>query len=499
MDKFGFMALPMLARPLGHCYDYFLQVLDNFLPLTNDNHNERKRLVIIGSCGFAGIETFILAYGTKRVRNAFDFIGIDSKSYFEYSPGMLEALCAGEKHFKEFSFPIYSPSLASVEGDADQNATEHEISESLLSNQVLGRWSVAKKAPKLLENHLNNGAAWIDTENQKVHLKDGTVVPYDLLVIASGSAYESEIKYTSGDDSFASRCDTIEQTYEAYRKAEKIWVKGAGGVGVELAAEMAYRLPPLQAAPGETPPKREIVLEYRNAILSNAPESARKYVIRWMERNGVRMVKSDDVSEEDRSSANVHVQCHTWKANTGFLPDQLLDEKKQVIVDDHLRVKGLNNVFAIGDCVNTPESKIVGVAQFHARFFINNLDRTLRGKAMNHYSPTQKKNSFTLGPRDGLAMTKNYVILKGWLSSVAQRILKRVIVNRMSILRAIPSDPTLLEQPYQSDPSNSSSLQSLTRVQNLITSVHEDNEQDASLLNPLEVEETNDLNRVALE
>lgn len=48
--------------------------------------------------------------------------------------------------------------------------------------------------------------------------------------------------------------------------------------------------------------------------------------------------------------------------NTEFLPKSLLDGKAELIVDHFLRVKGVNDVWAVGDATNLQSSQIT-----HAR------------------------------------------------------------------------------------------------------------------------------------
>lgn len=63
----------------------------------------------------------------------------------------------------------------------------------------------------------------------------------------------------------------------------------------------------------------------------------------------------------------------------------LFDESNLLKVNDFLQVEGFDNVFAIGDCVNTPEPKMAVHAENHAKLVSANLMRQLKDQNLQPY------------------------------------------------------------------------------------------------------------------
>nr|CAB3445601.1 unnamed protein product [Digitaria exilis] len=60
-----------------------------------------------------------------------------------------------------------------------------------------------------------------------------------------------------------------------------------------------------------------------------------------------------------------------------------LDSKGRVMVEKDLRVKGYNNVFAIGDITDIPEIKQGYLAQKHALLVAKNMKLLIKGTQLN--------------------------------------------------------------------------------------------------------------------
>ena len=64
-----------------------------------------------------------------------------------------------------------------------------------------------------------------------------------------------------------------------------------------------------------------------------------------------------------------------------------MDERGALIVNEYLQVKGHEDIFALGDCTNIKERKMVAMAVGQAELFLNNLVQLSKGAAMKPYKP----------------------------------------------------------------------------------------------------------------
>ena len=82
----------------------------------------------------------------------------------------------------------------------------------------------------------------------------------------------------------------------------------------------------------------------------------------------------------------------------------------RVKVDSALQVEGLKNVFAIGDCCNTPEEKMAAYAQRHGEHVAKNIvDQVKKGKTeMKPYSKPFTGMIITVGKDAGVG------VMQGW-------------------------------------------------------------------------------------
>ena len=76
-----------------------------------------------------------------------------------------------------------------------------------------------------------------------------------------------------------------------------------------------------------------------------------------------------------------------------FADSSKFDEKSNLLkVNQFLQVEGYDNVYALGDCVNTPEHKMAAHAGTHANCIASNFIKELKGQEKSPYK--QSKISF---------------------------------------------------------------------------------------------------------
>ena len=220
----------------------------------------------------------------------------------------------------------------------------------------------------------------VDTDNKRVHVKGVPDIPYDYLVLATGSVYSwfghdewSEHAHTlkTLDHALAVRSSLLSafEWAESRTDADEIRrlltfvVVGGGPTGVEMAgaiAELAHstlardfrRIQPTWA--------RIVLCEGGPSLLSGFPHHLTAYAKRHLEELGVEVRTGCQVEMVDRDgvvaggerilSANV-----LWAAGTAATPvaDWVGGQKGRgnaVVIDEHCAVVGVKDVYAIGDC-----------------------------------------------------------------------------------------------------------------------------------------------------
>ena len=219
----------------------------------------------------------------------------------------------------------------------------------------------------------------IDKAGKAVRLEDGSRVPYDYLVVATGAAHS----YFGHDDwaPFAPGLKTLEDALElrrrmllAFERAERetdaarrsAWltfvVIGGGPTGVELAGQYAEiarhtlrgefrRIDPHSA--------RVVLVEGTGRILSAYPPDLSKKAQLQLERLGVttwtgRMVTGVDAEGVSLGSERISARTVVWAAGVAASPlarslGVPLDRAGRVQVEADLSLPGSPEVFVIGD------------------------------------------------------------------------------------------------------------------------------------------------------
>jgi NADH dehydrogenase len=144
---------------------------------------------------------------------------------------------------------------------------------------------------------------------------------------------------------------------------------GAGYAGVEALAELtelvaeALRHYPKLA---DVEP-RWLLVDAAPKILTEVPESLADYTAKLLQKRGVDIrlettvesIEADAVTLSDGSRIDTSTVVWTAGIRANPVLEQLglpLDEHHRVVVDEHLRVEGRENVWALGDCARVPNA-----------------------------------------------------------------------------------------------------------------------------------------------
>jgi len=265
---------------------------------------------------------------------------------------------------------------------------------------VLSPGDIAQPIRSILSNHNNlevlmEEACQIDVVAQTVGLKTGIKLPYDFLIVATGSTHS----YFGKDEwsGIAPGLKTIEDATEirrrvllAYELAERQMVEtgahaplkfviiGGGPTGVELAGAISdianlYMLRDFRHI--DTSSTEVCILEGSPSILAAYPEELRQKAVQQLEALGVQVRTGFHVTDVQPGyvmvgSERIESACTLWAAGVqgsplGRMLGLDVDKRGRVPVDEFLNPKGLPNVFVCGDLAYLEQdgTAIPGVAQ----------------------------------------------------------------------------------------------------------------------------------------
>jgi NADH dehydrogenase len=208
----------------------------------------------------------------------------------------------------------------------------------------------------------------VTTANQKLH--------YDELIIATG-AKTNFPAFIEGLKDHTYGVKILDRAYDLKRKFEKIIyskirhsndeqfniiIGGAGLSGVEIAAEMAYIAKKFTGSTGIRNNKIHIYLvEAYDSILNGLDGYIIKNSVKRLDNLGVKVMTNSFIQKvgkkhiELKSGERIDFDfmIFTGGIKATGLNDIMETEKNkmnQFIVDEYLRLKGHENVYAIGDC-----------------------------------------------------------------------------------------------------------------------------------------------------
>jgi NADH dehydrogenase len=228
-------------------------------------------------------------------------------------------------------------------------------------------------------------AAGVDTAAHSLRLADGRELAYDKLVVATGSdysyfnhpewaAFAPGLRSLEDARKIRARLLTAFERAEASRDAARqdalmtTVIVGGGPTGVEMAGAVAELARHALARDFRTiDPRRAkiILIEAGPRILSAFPETLSDYAKRALERLGVTVITNEAVESIDATGAVVdgrRIEAGTviWGAGIKASPAARwlgveLDKAGRLPLNPDLSVKGLTDVYALGDIANTPD------------------------------------------------------------------------------------------------------------------------------------------------
>jgi NADH dehydrogenase len=195
---------------------------------------------------------------------------------------------------------------------------------------------------------------------------------------------------------------------------------GAGYAGVEALAELADLVrdalrfdPMLRGAP-----QRWVLVDAAPTILSEIPKRLGDYAARELARRGVDIRVATTLESVEAEAATLsdgdRIPAHTlvWTAGVRPSPEPSrwglpVDERGRVTVDETLRVKGAEDVWALGDCARVPNLATPGEfdppTSQHSLRQARRLARNLTSGEIRPYRYRMLGQVATLGRHKGIA------------------------------------------------------------------------------------------------
>ncbi len=202
-------------------------------------------------------------------------------------------------------------------------------------------------------------AIGIDTQSRSVTLSDGSPLPYDRLLLATGSS-PAAAPIPGIDLPGVLSCWTLADARSITRvvqKGARILQLGAGFIGCIIMEAIAARGAALT------------VVEMGDRVVPRMmPPGAAALIKRWCETKGVRIFTGTRATSISRDGAGLHVALSDGETldvdvvisatgvrpKIGFLAGSGIATATGILVDDHMRTN-VADVYAAGDCVESAE------------------------------------------------------------------------------------------------------------------------------------------------
>lgn len=337
---------------------------------------KQKKVVVIGG-GFAG------SLIAKKIQENFETTLIDTKDYFEFTPSILRSIV--DPHH-----------LQTIQIDHKKAHTKT----SFIKGKVTS----------------------FDTKHVYLGKKK---IPFDYLVIASGTYYSPPIK--SSKVIMTSNAQALQNNYKTLCKAKKVAIVGGGLVGIELAAEIAKTYKK-QIKDG----KKEVTIYQSNCtLIPRLPKKAQDYATNFLMKYGVKIICNTRMSEKELKAKNgpdIVFMCVGITPNATFIPKKYLSDKKFVNVNEYLQVQGTKNIFAGGDIINIQEEKLAQNAEKHAGIIAHNIQNLENKEPLQRYLPKERTIVISLGKWCGILVDKGKVFT-GFFPGVLKTVIEKLVLR----------------------------------------------------------------------
>lgn len=244
----------------------------------------------------------------------------------------------------------------------------------------------------------------------------GKAIPYDYLVITTGTRYPAPAKATALD--FETTRADLSHIREQIKESKNIVIAGGGPVGLELAGEIR-----------EVYPKTKItIIHGQSEILAEVPKTRPK-MLNLLKKNDIELVTNDSVTIPSSAKTlykpeNKVVETKNgkrfedvdlvmlafgnrpdtdWLKSAGILSENGYVKVKNTFQVDH---PDFNHVFVLGDAADFDETKLAYRIPGHVSIVVPNLiDMAVHNKVpRGHYKKASDAMVLTFGTHQGVGL-----------------------------------------------------------------------------------------------
>ena len=370
--------------------------------------SDSKRIVIIGA-GFGGIE---IVKGINALE--YEVLLIDKHNYFTFQP-LLYQVATGGLEPDSVAYPI----------------------RKIISK----KHNVVFRMAEVIE---------IQTQIKQIQTNIG-LLPYDILILACGAktnffgmkqTMENALSLKSITDSLNMRSFILQNFEAALLSSDKeeqkrlmnFVIVGGGPTGVEISgslAELKRHVLPNDYPELDLSMMNIIIIESSNNVLDAMSDFSKRTSKKQLEELGVKIMLNSQLVSYDGKIATLKDGTHIltsaliWTAGVmgdipiGFSPE-IIVRGNRLSVDEFNRIKGMEDVFAIGDVAsmeNNPHPMLAPVAMQQGK----NLAKNLNKKNISEWKKfiySDKGTMATIGRSRAVADLK-FIHLKGILAWLA--------------------------------------------------------------------------------
>ncbi|MEK6855353.1 MAG: FAD-dependent oxidoreductase [Nanoarchaeota archaeon] len=344
-----------------------------------------KKIVVIGG-GFAG------AHAARKLEKYFNVSLVDTKDYFEFTPGILRTIVE----------PRHTGNI-----------------------QILHRHYLKRAKVIIGEiSELNEQSVFIGKKK----------IPFDYLIICSGSSYNTPIKESNLVS--ATRAQHLRDCYDELRRAERILIIGGGLVGVELAGEICWKY-------GQE--KKITIVHAKDELIERNHFKAINYAEKYLRKKGVSILFNEKIVDSQKGvyisdkgnefRVDIAFLCTGITPNFKFIKGgfkKYLNEKNQIKVNSYLQLIGKENIFSAGDINDRAVEKTAQNAIKQGHIVVKNILALESGKKLREYHSERTPMVISLGKYKGILTYKNF-ILRGFLPAVVKMLVEKLEMMKMRL------------------------------------------------------------------
>lgn len=212
-----------------------------------------KRNIVVVGAGFAGYHAARIIACDLPANSPFEVVVIEPNSHFNFT-WVLPRFCVVENH-EEKAFIPYGPYL----------------------NGARATWVQGKVA---------------SVDKESVTLGSGEVIPYEYLVIATGSGADDSLPSRVGETSKIKGVKLMQAMQQRIKASKKLVVVGGGATGVELATD----------AKSLYPEKSVTLIHSRSSVLHRFGPEMQAAGMKGLEDLGVEVILNDRLIGQDEAT-----------------------------------------------------------------------------------------------------------------------------------------------------------------------------------------------------